>query len=695
MTQRLKVVQPIVIVILLTVFLHAWAVSLLPQDFDEPIYVQNAFDYAEALRSGSLQAVIDYPGNPEHPPFVKLLYAGAVLALGKAATWTNAFFASRAISAVFGVLAVLFVGLAVDPLAAGLLAVHTLAVKYTSQAYLEAVPHAMMVAAALAFLGVEKGKVNRWFWLSAAALGVTAASKYSYLPVLLTVLGYLAIFEKKTPLRALLLYGLLALAVFFALDIHLWNDPLDRLYGSLTYHLQYAQGEHVQEVGYPWYQPFIWVFTSAPANWHPNVFFYFGFDGLMAILAVLGLKREWKERRWLAVWLAAGIVFLLLWPTKWPQYALTITPAICLMAAESLRRFVRWVRDQESYWGYLEGMFPRPGRWLWIAIGAFALFIAAIYLSAAVKLAVGRVGWSNMTAENSPLPDNTIYDILPLDDGKMLIGTEQGAALWTPPETTDQPAAWTFFTDENSGLAADRVLSLARGEDGTLWFGTGDGVSRFDGEAWRTFGSGDLGLADDYVLALAAGPDGRLYAGTLSGASAWNGVGWSPIEQVRGRAVFALAAAADGQVIWFGVETGAARLEVQDGTWTEYPAEAPVQHILVASSGNVWAATSGAGLARLEGSGWVYYRTGNSGLPYNTVNWVTEVEPGVLWIGASLPTSAGGAAARFDGSEWQVFLRNNSGTSGAEVTAIAVQSDVVWMGTRTAGIDLYQLGRTK
>ena len=69
-----------------------------------------------------------------------------------------------------------------------MLAIHKLAVKYTSQVYLEAVPHAFTIAAVLAFLRVEKGKQNRWLWLSAVALGIAAASKYSYIPVILIVL---------------------------------------------------------------------------------------------------------------------------------------------------------------------------------------------------------------------------------------------------------------------------------------------------------------------------------------------------------------------------------------------------------------------------------------------------------------------------------------------------------------------------
>jgi sugar lactone lactonase YvrE len=395
------------------------------------------------------------------------------------------------------------------------------------------------------------------------------------------------------------------------------------------------------------------------------------------------------------VWLVAGILFLLLWPTKWPQYVLTVTPTLCIMGAESFHRVIRWIRTQDTYWEYLKEMLPAPSKWLWVAIGAFALFIAAIYLSAAIKLAVGRIGWSNVTQTNSFLPSNTVYALLPLEDGKILIGTEKGAGIWIPAQTTDEPPSWTLFTMANSGMTSNRVLSLARDERGDLWFGTADGVSCFDGTSWSSFQAGELGLPDDYILSLAASPDGRIYAGTLSGAAIWNGIGWSPITQTEGQAVFALAAADDGQIIWFGTESGADQLEVRDGTWIDYPADKPVKNLLIDSSGTLWAATSGAGLARLDGSSWTYFRTSNSGIPFNTVNWVAEVQPGLLWVGTAKPTSAGGAAASFDGVEWHAFWTNNSGTSGAEVTVITVQSGRVWMGTRTKGIDLYQLGRAK
>jgi 4-amino-4-deoxy-L-arabinose transferase-like glycosyltransferase len=683
---RLKLIQPILIVALLTVFLHIWAVALLPQDFDEPIYLQNGFDYASALKTGGLNAVIDYAGTMEHPAFIKLLYGGVVLLLGKAATWTNAFYASRALSAFFGVLAVLFIAIALDPLAAGMLAVQTLAVKYTSQVYLEAVPQAFTIAAVLALLRMDKGKKNRWLWLSAIALGIATASKYSYIPVILIVLVYIAIFEKKISFGWLAAYGAVAALTFFALDVHLWRDPIQRLIESVTFHVQYSQGAHVQDVGYPWYQPFIWIFTSPPAGWHPNVFFYFGFDGIFSVLAVFGLKREWKERRWLVIWFLAGIIFLLLWTTKWPQYALTVTPAICIMAAETGRRAWRWLREQNTYWDYLRNFLPTPTKWLWWSIGAFALFIAAIYLSAAIKLAVGRIGWSNITTSNSSLPSDTVNDLVPLSDGRMLIATDNGSVIWTAPATTDASPAWTIYNSNNSGLLDDKVLALAQDNNGELWFGTGNGISRFDGSAWTSYP-----LPSSPVISLAAAPDGTVYAGTLSGAEMFDGAGWGPVPALTGRPVFALAF--HGGSMWAGTDEGVGRLEVRTGTWTLYPTYAPVKHILFDSVGTLWVATSGSGLARWDGSTWQYFTTATSGIPLNTVNWVTEVQPGLFWVGTSLPTNAGGLAASFDGKDWHTFAADNSGASEAEPLVITYQNGLVWIGTRTRGIDIYKLGR--
>ena len=112
--------------------------------------------------------------------------------------------------------------------------------------------------------------------------------------------------------------------------------------------------------GYPWYQPFLWISRSWGYDWHPDVIFYFGFDGLIAIFAAVGLVLAWKKNRWLFVWAISGLVFLLLWPTKWPQYTLVLLPAMCLLAAPTLRIIYQKLREQETYWEWFSTMFPGP-----------------------------------------------------------------------------------------------------------------------------------------------------------------------------------------------------------------------------------------------------------------------------------------------------------------------------------------------
>jgi hypothetical protein len=684
-------IRNLLIVMLLAVFLRAWAVSLLPQDYDEPVYLQTAFDYADAIKAGNIQAVIDYPGVREHPALVKLVYAFDIVALGKNATWTNAFYLSRSVSAFFGTLAVMVVAILADPLSGGLLAVHTLAVKYDSQVYLEALPHLLSILAVLAFVRSKPEQRDKWFWLSALALGAATAGKFTYIPVVVMVLAYLALFEKKIPLGWLVIYAALAVTTFFAFDVTLWHDPLGRILAALSFHSAYSQGAHVLEVGYPWYQPFIWVFTSAPAQWHPDVFFYFGFDGLISILAIAGIKREWQQRRWLVVWLAFGMLFLLLWPTKWPQYSLSITPALCLMASESIRRTVQWAREQESYWDYLSMMLPAPSKWLWAIASVFVTFIAVIYFSAAIKLAVGRIGWSHITTESSLLPSQTINDLSPGTNGEMLIATEKGAAIWYPPLAADQPDRWELFNTTNSALPNDNVLSLARTGSGTLWLGTQAGLARYDGAAWKIFHQNDLGLTNEQITALATDQKTQVYAGTPAGAAVWDGSAWSPIQALNGKQIFSLCAARGS--LWAATLQGVYRIDLASGMATFYPTREAARHISIDSKGSIWAATAD-GIARLDNDAWTYFDTTNSGLPLNVVTTITEAAPGSYWIATSNSANAGGLLTSLYNENWHTFTADNSGFSTSEALVIASSQDgKIWIGTRNHGLDIFRPGR--
>lgn len=337
----------ILIVLIIAIGTHALAVVNLPQDFDEPIYTEIAVDYARALERGDFDAIIDDTSNREHPALVKLVYGVSIYANGAAHNYPAALRTGRVVSAVFGVIGTVILA-QLDPFAGGLMAIHGLVVKYSSQAYLEAIPLAFMILAVFAFLKTNREKLNGWFWLSAFSVGAVTAGKFTYIPVLVIVLAYLAFIEKKIPFRWMVGFGILAFAAFFLLNVTLWHDPFNRIVEALTFHANYQQGAHVAEVGFPWYQPFIWLFVSTPGDWHGGIFLY-EIDPFIAFFAFAGIAREWKERRWLVVWLVSGLLFLLAWGTKWPQYVLTIVPALCLMSAESARRFSSWVSRLSYY----------------------------------------------------------------------------------------------------------------------------------------------------------------------------------------------------------------------------------------------------------------------------------------------------------------------------------------------------------
>lgn len=358
------------------------ATQLLPIDYDEDDYLGAAQRYAQFLATGDVQGLVDYAYNYEHPPLTKLLYGAAILPLPPAPLLPEQSSTvppakslpqphlriARTVSAVLGALEVLALAI-LQPLAGLLLAVHTWTIKYTSQVMLEPLPSLTSLLTVLFYLKSRRSRssgrtraATGWSILSAVALGLTAASKYTYCIVALAIAAdavWPALAARSPRDRPgapdrhlaaavfdLLLWGLIALAIFFAANPRLWSDPLGRLAQSLRYHGEYAQSAHVQQANFPFWQPL--VYLLGPVPWHPGVFVVM-LDTFITVLAGLGLGRLWREYRVCALWLAIGLGFLLVWPTKWPQYILTITAPLSLAAGlgfqaalwEPLRRSVQ------------------------------------------------------------------------------------------------------------------------------------------------------------------------------------------------------------------------------------------------------------------------------------------------------------------------------------------------------------------
>jgi ABC-type sugar transport system permease subunit len=87
----------------------------------------------------------------------------------------------------------------------------------------------------------------------------------------------------------------------------------------------------VAETGWPSWQALVWLSGSVP--FHEPGTFPVVLDVVITVLAVVGFRRLWARQRVIALWLVLATAFLLVWPTKWPQYLLLISAPLCAAAA--------------------------------------------------------------------------------------------------------------------------------------------------------------------------------------------------------------------------------------------------------------------------------------------------------------------------------------------------------------------------
>ncbi len=689
------------LVVLVALALRVPAVTGLPTDFDEPVYLRVAGEYADAIRAGDWGGIVSNDSNLEHPVLVKLAYTAGLLALGPGATPAEGLLVARAISAACGSLATGALAL-VSPLAGLALAAHTMTVKYTSQAYLEAIP---LLAVAVAMLAYRQsgGRRNRWFWLSAVALGVTAAGKYTYLVAGLALLPFLLFdlrpvggedtLAEPVGWRARLgrtaLYVLIAGLVFVLLDPILWPNPPGRLWESLTFHLRYSQGSDVQRASFPWFQQ--WLFMSRPVPWHPGIF-VLAPDGWIFLLALAGLPLLIRREPLTAAWLLTGWLWLTVWPTKWPQYTLVAVVPLCLSVATALRSVVGLAEERGLSWDRIKGWLPGRGFWLAVLAGAFILLGMNVFFG--VQRALERRYWQVLNAQNTGLPADWVQAIAADPAGLVWLGTPAGLVR------LDEDAL-EVLTAANSPLAHDDVRALLLAGD-ALWVGTRVGLQRFSAGRWETV------VETDPVNDLALAPDGRLWAATAGGLLGVEGDSVTRFTAADGLPADNVLAVAVGQrdgAVWVATHQGAG---MWDGAgWTVFTREnsdlswSGVAAVAVDGEGTVWLGTLGGGLTVIQGDAWQPLTTANSGLPWNFVTTVVDDGRGRVWLAADLPAGSGGNLASFDYAAcdgtpdqcpdaWQVFTPLNSGAPDSAVEAVATGADGrIWIGTRAAGVSIY------
>jgi ABC-type sugar transport system permease subunit len=180
--------------------------------------------------------------------------------------------------------------------------------------------------------------------LAAVFLGMSASSKYLHSAVGFAILidWFLSSRdsnEVRKYLRDAILWGLLAIAVFFLCNPFYWPDPLGRIRITLEAVSGTTTNPNVENANFPMWQQITFLATSVPQAWNPEGFLL-RLDGVIFLLALLGFASTWRRHRFIALWLLVDIFLLLIWRTKWPQYILVATAPLSFVAAEGIKAAV-------------------------------------------------------------------------------------------------------------------------------------------------------------------------------------------------------------------------------------------------------------------------------------------------------------------------------------------------------------------
>lgn len=688
----------IIFIVVLSVVLHAWSVWQLPVDYDEPIYLKIASDYADLIKKGDLQGLIRYEDNQEHPALVKIFYSIPYLIFEKNSDPSFYLFAARSISALFGILAVFVVAL-INPWAGFLLSLHSMTLKYTSQAYLEAVPLFAMVFCVFSMLRSEKhGKW--WFYVSAISLGVVAASKYPYL-FIVVVLGYIWIQFSEKNIYDALKFIFVSGIVFFILNPSIWVDPVNRILSSIFFHGLYSQSTHVQSNAYAWYQPLVYISTSV--QWHPQVFFFFTSDEFVFYVTIFGLYFEIKEKKWSAIWFFVGLLFLFAWPTKWPQYTLILSPVLAIIAGKTLQRGWSWIKPQDDYWNYLEAMLPKPPKITWWIIGIFFFGLFGGKVVYEYQLALARRGWNSYDMTNSPLVSNVINQVNSGRDKEILFATNKGFLIWKGDSESLWGESVTLFDRSNSPIPFDRITSVSYNPNNEIyWLGTENGVVSYDGFGWEIYNQNSVGCEQCQVNDIAIDSSNIVWVSMNDGIYFYDGAIWEkltdPNSEITDEVINSVVRQKSRGIdkLWIGTYQGVSVYDFLEKSWEHYIwadnffGWGGVVEVNILKDGRVIANTSGGGIGIFQDE-WKFYKNSNSPLKSNTVNTSIQAMDGSIWFGFGYPTEPGGYLMRLDPeNEWHRYAANNSGYLESEPLDLFFDEEGrLWIATNGNGIQTF------
>lgn len=345
--------------------LRTYAASHLSIDYDEDDYLRAGQEFAHLIRTDDWYGFLETNYRPEHPQLAKIMFGLSIVNLPEEPLIADLpitanpvsslppalHAAARRLAAFFGALTAMLLAM-VNPLGGLILAGHSFTIKYTSQVMLDGFASLMSACAGLAY-HISKNKRDKtktaFMITSAVFLGAGASSKYLHAAVGFAILiDWLLTArqagETKKYFRNALLWGVLSLIVFAALNPFYWPDPVERIRATFEAVQTTTTNPNVKRANLPIWEPLAKLSSSVPEAWNEEGFF-FRLDGLIFVFAMFGLAETWRKNRFIFIWFVVDILILLVWQTKWAQYILVATVPLSFIAAEGIKVTGRSIAD--------------------------------------------------------------------------------------------------------------------------------------------------------------------------------------------------------------------------------------------------------------------------------------------------------------------------------------------------------------
>ncbi len=320
-----------------------------------------------------------------------------------------------------------------------------------------------------------------------------------------------------------------------------------------------------------------------------------------------------------------------------------------------------------------------------------------------------------LVAVKEGLPDRKINSLLPMGNGKLWVGTDNGMALWN--------GSRIVASDVPLSLRNVQIVTMARDRDGNIWIGTKDGLVRLTGSGAVTsqVGSGEYpsevsALLEDregnvwvgsaqglerlrdsafvtYSTAdgMPAGSNGPIYVGPDGRtwfAPATGGLYWMKDKKVEKVDLAGLdndivySIAGNQNDVWVGRQMGGLThlfprgdgLAAETYTHADGLAQDSVYSVHTEHDGTVWAGTLSGGVSRVREGRLTTYTTAD-GMASNTVVSIEEGQDGAIWFATSRGLS------KLTGGRWHTYSVSAGLPLNAAISLFEDSSGILWVGT--------------